>query len=98
MGGPVIAGPDACHAGAGRPFHVGDSEDDHDAFGRPTAGADQQDDAVDDAVDVRLLHDHISQRVGGILDCLKRGRHRNTGIRHGLEADYGPAKIPRLWL
>lgn len=74
---------------------MADSEDDYYAVGRSQAGVDEQDDAVDDAAHVRILHYNISQWAGCILDCLQRSWNNHSGICHGLDAAYRSVKIPR---
>ena len=60
----------------------------------PTADPRQQstntDDAVDDAADVRLLHNDVPQRARCILGDIQRRRRRNAGLHNRL----GPSDEP----
>ena len=83
--GPILAsGP------CGR-VDVHHAEDDDDAQRRPEAAVDQPDDALDDAGDVRILHDDLPQRAGGLLDCFQRRRRGDAGLHNRL----GSLEVPK---
>jgi len=63
---------------------VGHAEDDHDASGGCPSGVHESHDAVDDAVDVWVLHDNLSQRARDVLDRIQRCWDRNSGLRDRL--------------
>ena len=84
--GPGEPGPDADPPHPGGSFNLGPAEDDDDAHGGRQAAVYQQHDAVDDALDARLLRLHLPQRPGALLGDLRRHRRRDAGVHHeGLE-------------
>ena len=85
LDGPGASGPDSVRdAGSGRRVHVGHAEDDHHADGGRAAGFHEQDDALDDAGDVRVLHAELPERPCGLLGRVQRGRGGDTGLRDRL--------------
>ena len=89
LGAAGLAGDaDSC----GR-VHVFDAKDHDDALGGPASGADQQNDALDDAHHVRLLHDELSQRTGALLGRVQLRRDDNTGLRYRLGPTHRHAEI-----
>ena len=77
------------HARYARPggrLHVPHAEDDHHADAGPQAGVNKPHDAVDDAVDVRLLHPAVPKRSGAVLGGLKHRWCGDTGIHYRLGA------------
>ncbi len=71
---------------SGGRLHVGHAEDDRHAGRRPATTVHHQDDAVDDADHVRVLHPVFSGRACSVLGNLKHRRYRDPGVRHGLGA------------
>ena len=70
---PLGARSDEDHASvAGRGFDVGAAEDDGEPVHGPEADADEPDDAVDDASDVRVYHHPVPQRAGAVLGGIER--------------------------
>jgi len=57
---------------AGRGFDVGAAEDDGEPVDGPEADADEPDDAVDDACDVRVYHHTVPQWAGAVLGGVER--------------------------
>ena len=89
LAGSGEAGPDPhfpCFGGRLDVFHA---EDDHHAGDGLETAVHQPHDAVDDAADVRILHDDVSGRAGVVLGDLQRCGHRDPGLRHRL----GPAGV-----
>lgn len=52
---------------------MGAAEDDDHDRGRSETAINEQDDAVDDANNVRRIHAAVCQRTGHLLDSIKRG-------------------------
>ncbi len=86
--GPGPAGPNAGAARACRSVHVSGSEDDVHTFGGPQAGVHQSYDVVDDAIDVRVLHDAVSKRIGYLLGSVQCRRRCNSGFCYRLGAGH----------
>ena len=89
QGFPVVrsvgAGPDEGDASvAGRGFDVGAAEDDGEPVHGPEADADEPDDAVDDAGDVRVHHHPVPQRPGVVLGGVQRDRDSIAVSGHGV--------------
>ena len=76
----------ACFARPGGRLHVPHAEDDHHADAGPQAGVDKPHDALDDAVDVRLLHPAVPERSGAVLGGLQHRWCGDTGIHYRLGA------------
>ena len=72
LAGPGGARPVVTLTPSGRRHHVADAEDDDGAHRRPQTAGTRQDDAVDDAHDVRLSYPAVSQRSGPLLGDFKR--------------------------
>ena len=73
---PLGAGPHQGHASlARRRLDVGAAEDDGHRVHGPETDADEPDDAVDDARDVRHDHHRVSQRPGLILGRVQHHRY-----------------------
>ena len=73
-------------ADPGRGVDVADAEDDHYAGDQRDPGVHEQDDAVDDAGDVRIFHPELPQRTGTLLDRFQRNRGNDTGPDYRLGA------------
>lgn len=74
-------------------IHVPDAENYNHALGRPAPGANQPYDALDDADNVRLLHNYLPKRAGVVLGRVQLSRDDNTGVRNGLEPSNRYAEI-----
>jgi hypothetical protein len=72
---------------------VVDAKDDDHAVHQPAAGIHQQDDAVDDAPDVRLLHVEFRGWPGPLLDCIQRRGYSGPGVHNRLGADHYPSRL-----
>ena len=57
---------------------MGDAEDDYNAVRYSAAGVHKSHDAVDDAIDVRLLYTVFREWAGPILDNVKYTRYSST--------------------
>ena len=90
LAGPRQAGPDPRFPCPGGSLHVFHAKDDHHAGGGPETAVHQPHDAVDDAADVRILHNDVSSRAGIVLGDLQRCRNRDPGLRHRM----GSAAFP----
>ena len=84
LAGPRQAGPDPCFPCTGGSLNVFHAKDDHHAGGGPETAVHQPYDAVDDAADVRILHDDVSEWTGIVLGDLQRCRNCDPGLRHRL--------------
>ena len=73
-------------ADPGRGVDVADAEDDHHAGDQRDPGVHEQDDAVDDAGDVRIFHPELPKRTGTLLDHFQRNRGNDTGPNYRLGA------------
>lgn len=77
--GPSRAGPNELHhAGSGVRIDLAPTENDNDPVGGPETEQQPNDDALDDAVNDRLLLIHIAQWTGAVLDFVKPHGHRHT--------------------
>jgi len=72
---------------------VADAKDDDHAVHQPAAGIHQQDDAVDDAPDVRLLHVEFRGRPGPLLDCIQHRGYSGPRVHYRLDADHHPSRL-----
>ena len=67
-------------------LHVSHAEDDHHAVGGPQAGVHKPYDAMDDALDVRILHHDVSEWAGPILDNLQHSWCSDSRFRYRVGA------------
>ena len=86
MAGPGLARPLSAAPDPGGRVYVAHAEDDHHAGSGPKASVHKPNDAMDDAADVRVLHNHVPQRFGTLLGGFKRGWDSDTGLCDGLGA------------
>jgi hypothetical protein len=82
--------PAPCTGGS---VDVVDAKNDDHAVHQPTAGIHQQDDAVDDAPDVRILHVEFRGRPGPLLDCIQHRGYSDPGVHNRLGADHDPSRL-----
>ncbi len=78
---------------SGGSVDVGDAKDDDHAVHQPAASIHQQDDAVDDAPDVRLLHIEFREWPGPLLDCIQRRGYSDPGVYNRLGAYHYPSRL-----